>query len=269
MNWRKIRFICLALMLSVIAFSLSSPCLDAWAGIDFVIVQPRPEPYHSDEAPKLTQRGWLALIQENDEWFLKETTMKVTLGIDPVMDDDGVPTGLVISSPEYPEAIVLFKHPALKAGRVAIPDNGAWQLKNPDETGPHTKRFLDSFQLQGRVYWLELFKDVHRTANEENLVDKLFIHQAEPERPAIIVPLPMENVSWGDSTESRLAAVEDDSYIWAVWAGDLDHDGQPDLILWKLGYNHGGVCFYLSSLSAPGVDGALPGRAGCQMGTGC
>lgn len=241
------------------------------AGENWVIVLPNdrglsPEKsegfaYHGNEAPPKSQKGWLALVEEDDGWYLKPTTMKVRRVKDVILDvDEGAkPTGSLVSSKEYPKAILLLRHPALKAGKVTAPAEAGWK---PEYRENDSKHYWHTFNLNDKPYWLELYKDLRTGQDEyainEWVLDKLFLYSAKPEKPAI------SNPKRGKEQNQDIF-----SNIHYVWTGDLNGDGKPDFVVHFNGYNHSGVCLHLSSQSDSGKDGAFPRRVACQVTLGC
>jgi hypothetical protein len=63
-----------------------------------------------------------------------------------------------------------------------------------------------------------------------------------------------------------VGGAESDDSASLLWAGNLDGDGQLDLLVSYRGSNNGGVCLFMSS-KAPRA--ALVHRIACHGGVGC
>lgn len=251
-------------LLAVLLFSTACP--PALAETGFVVVQPNQQlfpgggrasgPYHSGEAPSGTQKGWLALIQKDGQWHLAKTTMVVQKAFDVVLDAEGEPpTGLLVASKEFPDALLMLKHPALKAGPLTAADQAIWDLT---KSNGKPELLLHSFTLNDEVYWLELISSDSAEDGDMYKPDKLFMHSLKPQKPSIS----MSEIKLSDEWQEN-------AKIQSIWAGDLDKDGLPDFLVWQGGYNFSAVCLHLSSISRPESDTSLPPKAGCQIGVGC
>jgi len=251
-------------LLAVLAFLALSRPAGAGEGDGLVFLKPNGHhyaPYHADEAPTEGQGGWLALVREKDGWHLRETSFQAERARDELLDYEGEPpTGVIIHSREYPESFALLRHPALKAGAVEGPET-LWEPAAEPDLHPQLppRRQLHSFRLAGRDYWLELWRHDYGYSTTTT-PDKLFLNSsAPPERQLLPEDFRTDEDNWPVNV-----AVKN------IWIGDLDGDNLPDFIIWNTGYNHDRHCLYLSTVSPPAADGALPTPTACHlMITGC
>ena len=119
---------------------------------------------------------------------------------------------------DQPDALFLLRHSTLRAGKVETP---RLELKD-NQLRPRDGHV--NIQWRGKGY--------------------RFIESG----------LDVEFVS--DNTKTRLGqlrkANDDEYYSSLVWAGDLDRDGQLDVIVQYSSYDTQKVCLYLSSVASQG-----------------
>jgi hypothetical protein len=158
---------------------------------------------------------------------LVATKVKIVRVTDPVSELPGKKTAMMVSVPGCPKASFVFAVPGLAAGPIsAVP--------------------LQSPRVAGEGVILALGKRTHR----------LSVRQSEGA---------MVSVFFLDQTPLGTTATEekDDRLLWA---GDLDNDGEIDLIVNLSGnYNSSAATLFLSSAGAPG----RPARVAMQVTTGC
>lgn len=194
-----------------------------------------PNQYHSNEAPTEPGTGWLALVTAGGVWRLEPTEVRATRVVDPVVDgEEGQKTGIQISS-DHETALTLLRIPGIKPGKVDPPD---MKFKsNPREISIAGGPLKISFK--GADYVIE--------------PTKAGIFLKKGTRQMLLAELPQEN-----SENTNAASL--------LWAGDLDGDGQIDLLFSYSGENKFGACLYLS---AGASKDALVRQAACHGGVGC
>jgi hypothetical protein len=193
-----------------------------------------PSQYHGDEAPAEAGTGWLALVAVGGIWRLEPTVVRSTRVFDPVLDAEGEKTGVEISS-SHGEALALVRFPGMKAGKVDTP-----QMKFKD-----SPRYLSADGIPLKI----AFKEDQYVIDTS--VSGIFLQKGK-----------LKTLLSGLSPGS--AESEDSASL--IWAGDLDRDGELDLLFSYSGYNNGGACLYLSGGAG---EGALTRQAVCHGGVGC
>jgi len=191
-----------------------------------------PGDYHGDEAPFSIGAGWFALVPTTGSWQLVPAQAKVERIHDAVLDADGQATGVRITA--QTDAIALLRLPDLHPGKVNTPN---MRFKGIDK--PLSSASPIAISFNGSLYHVGV-KDSQAYLRNGSRTTLL---------PDIVVGGP-----------------ESDDSASLLWAGDLDGDGQLDLLVSYSGYNSGGVCLYISS-KAPGS--ALVHRIACHGGVGC
>ncbi len=181
------------------------------------------------------ETGWLALVAAGGVWRLEPTEVRTTKVVDPIMDtEEGQKTGILISS-DHETALALLRIPGIKPGKIDTPD---MTLKNnPREMSATGAPLLIAFKGTEVVI--------------EPTPAGIFLKQGARRTR-------LSGLSAGDSENENTASL--------LWAGDLDGDGQIDLLFAYSGYNKHGSCLYLS---AGAGKGDLVRQAACHGGVGC
>lgn len=187
-----------------------------------------PGQFHAGEAPAQADGAYLALRLDGEP-RLEPGQYRSEAVYDSVLDAEGQATGVQLSL--VPEAaVLLLAGEQLRAGA----------LTAAELTADHEQQPLPAFRFAGVDYRFEVNPP------------ELWLRRADGVA-SVLAELSVSGPDGEDSASLR-------------WAGDLDRDGRPDLIVDYSGYNRSGVCVYLSSLAA---DSALLAAYACHGGVGC
>lgn len=191
-----------------------------------------PGDYHAEEAPLHPGGGWLALAPFGKGWELAATEVKSSRFHDEITDGTGERTGVRLESGRK-GAIALLRLPYLSAGpraaaAIRIDEGGL-----PIEAGKPV-----AIAFNGTAYRIEV------------VGKQVFLF-----RGALRTPLKDLKVHLEGEEGARLQ-----------WAGDLDGDGELDLMMAYFISNGGGACLYLSSQK---TSGYLIKQIACHGGIGC
>jgi hypothetical protein len=191
-----------------------------------------PGTYHEGEAPIHAGTGWLALVHVGKHWKLLPTKVSTTRVEDAVTDAPGQRTGVDIASSRK-NTLALLRLPYLTPGPLEVADNEMGDSGLPIDAGaPVDIRFKGvDFRIETRNKRVFLVRGAQRT------------------------PLKELGVEPGIEAGASLQ-----------WAGDLDGDGELDLLMGYSGNNSSGICLYLSSQKAKGF---LLKHIECHGGIGC
>lgn len=194
-----------------------------------------PGTYHADEAPGDPGTGWFALAVMDGHWQLAPVDVRAVRVHDPMLDAEGVRTGIRIEAPE-PGALALLRGLGLRGGKVDTPD----------------MRFAGSPRSLSPRQALEIpFRGQHYRI----MVSGGTLHLTLGAQRA---RLPGLRVGDGEDAEAPDSAS-------LLWAGDLDRDGGLDLLIGYRGYTRSGACLFLSSQRG---SGRLLGHVACHGGIG-
>jgi hypothetical protein len=190
-----------------------------------------PGDYHGSEAPASLGPGWLALVPMTGSWQLVPARARIEPVRDAVLDDEDQATARRIAVEG--DAIALIRLPEVHPGKATTPNMRFKGVARSLVAGaPLDIAFNDS------QYRLEV-------SNSEVYLRRG--HRATP-----------LGLFVGDKDSDADADLR--------WAGDLDGDGQLDLLVAYGGSNSGGTCLYLSTKASPGE---LVRRVACHNATGC
>ncbi|GAB2951417.1 hypothetical protein GCM10027048_15500 [Hymenobacter coalescens] len=188
--------------------------------------------FHDGEIPPdAARRHWLGLFRGAEGYYLAGTAVRTARTFDVVQDDEGQQTGWKVSLPDTNRSCLL-----LLAGLRQLasgPVDSAAVGSGPLEPGKPVH-----FRLGGVRYTLTARCDYAAYVPDDQNRRNYKLYLASSRRPGV---------------EQLLAAAPqlDDAMITLLWAGDLDHDGQADLILDTAPhYNASRLSLYLSSLAA-------------------
>ncbi|NHZ60953.1 hypothetical protein [Massilia genomosp. 1] len=188
--------------------------------------------YHEGEAPVHPGAGWLALAPVGKRWELLPAKVRSTRFEDTISDEPGQRTGVRIASSRK-NALALLRLPYLTPGPLEVTDNETGESGPLIEAGsPVDIRFkgLD-FRIETKNKRVFLVKGAQRTPLKELRVE-----------PGIEASVSLQ------------------------WAGDLDRDGELDLLMGYSGNNSSGSCLFLSAQKAKGF---LLKHIACHGGIGC
>lgn len=195
--------------------------------------------FHKNEVWKdAEKKQWLAVILEQGHYYLRPAGITVRPVYDPVLDSDKVVngkrmiSGREVISQDSNTVFLLTGLPKFKAGEV---DTAAFQ-KNII----YANKTL-TYGFKGKEYYIKSYGDSVQQHNNEYRY---------------------QNYGWkvsgkkkGKWLEQKLVEHEtfDDSIYMLLWAGDLDRDGIPDLLIDASNhYNVSSIVLYLSSMAEKG-----------------
>ena len=191
-----------------------------------------PGDYHGDEAPTHAGAGWLALAPAGKRWELFAADASSTRIVDEIIDGPGQRSGIRIAS-SRPDTLALLRFAYLKAGPVETA-----AIKITEDGIPIEPGKAIAIDFKGAAYRIEVVRK-----------------QAYLVKDGARTPLKDLTVNPEGEDGGRLS-----------WAGDLDGDGELDLLVSYFTSNGGGACLYLSSQKAAGM---LVKQVGCHGGVGC
>lgn len=191
-----------------------------------------PRDYHQGEAPIHPGAGWLALVHIGERWELLPAKVASTRIEDAVTDEPGQRTGVRIVSSRK-NTLALLRRPYLTQGPLEVADNKIGESGLPIEA-----RAPVDIRFKGADYRIE-------TKNE-----RVFLVKGAQRTPI----------------KTMLVRPDLQASVSLRWAGDLDGDGELDLMMSYSGYNVGGTCLYLSSQKASGF---LLKQVDCLETIGC
>lgn len=200
-----------------------------------------PVMYHGDEWNAQPGAGWLALQATDQGFHLVETYVQVTRVEDVILDEPGQKTGKDITCDlSVPPMFLLGHHPSLKPGPVTTFQATNQWLK-PGESIP-----LDKHRFE--VYATATPDENHP---EDNFLEYAVVMQSESTTQILVDGM----------------YVATDGMPSLLWAGDLDRDNKPDLILDVT--NHYNVRHLVLYLSTSAEKGELVGLVAELRTTGC
>jgi hypothetical protein len=201
--------------------------------------------FHGDEMPAKSSNGWLGLYKVGKKIMLLESSVRVELVHDAVVDEDdeNAKTGKRVSVNHSTEPIFLIKGAAmLKPGTVTTVLAGEKQLMG-EEYLMRGKDLLNktnfALKLANKEYNLKVIAK-KRKANRLGIQEdaQLILTQGTTTQVLDV---------FGDDTEAM------EPYWGVFWAGDLDNDGKLDLyidVYWR--YNTSQHILFLSSQAEQG-----------------
>lgn len=210
---------------------LSAPAL-ADNPVDWKLLVPGD--YHGEEAPQHPGKNWLALSEREGIWQLLPAAVTSTPINDGVLDLEGEKSGVRISA-KPKDALVVLRIPGLRTGAVDTPAlsfSSEAPLLITAVTPVHFLFGGAPFTLQVRNHKVYL-----QNSRNSTLLAEQYVGNADSDDAATL-----------------------------LWAGDLNRDGKPDLLV-RAGTNNGtNTCLYLSDPSTPNQ---LVRKVACHQGVGC
>lgn len=218
----------LALSATVLAFSAPAASGKPATGWTFLL----PGGYHEGEAPIHPGAGWLALVNTGKRSELLPAKVRSSRFEDTITDEPGQRTGVTIESSRE-KTLALLRLPYLTPGPREIALDGTGENGEVVESGaPVDIRFKNvDYRIETKNRRVFLVKGAQRT--------------------------PLKDLNVQPDIEDGVSL---------QWAGDLDGDGELDLLMGYSGNNSSGSCLYLSSQKARGF---LLKHIECHGGTGC
>ncbi|MFD3001002.1 hypothetical protein ACFS7Z_11555 [Pontibacter toksunensis] len=192
------------------------------------------------------KRQWLGLYHKNGDYVLRPASLQVKTVEDPVVDNEGVLSGRKVVAADANALFLLTGMDNIKAGEIDTAVISRTTLAANKDL---------KYSFKGRDYFIQSYGDSTQSSTGE---------------------YSYRNYGWkavgrkgGKKIEQTLAEDEsfDDSIYVLLWAGDLDRDGIPDLLLDLA--NHYNVSRYTLFLSSKAEHGKLYRKAAVFEAVGC
>lgn len=197
----------------------------------------QPMSTHVSETPLKPGKGWLALVPKGAGWELVATELKSR------RIEGGITLYDVEVSSDRKDAIAFIRLKSAKPGSVLTP------LPAFDPSRVTSATFTMGVKKY-RIY----SKELSSTSTNDGKVETIKygeLHISSGNRDTALGLV-------GDGPSDSMSSIK--------WIGDLDGDGELDVITDDQGSNSGGACLHLSG-TAKGKE--LFGPAICHIGTGC
>lgn len=219
-----------------------------------------PGEFHGDEPVGRHGERWLALRQEGREAALVPARLKVTPVFDAVLDEAGQTSGRAVASDAGDQHVIAFlRGPGLRAGRVDMAE--VEEAADPS-AGRSGWRILWAAQTYRLAIGCEAGPagvDTQRTRAEAVQCEVTLQHADGRQQT-------LARMGGYRDSESNLRP-GDDAAPSLLFAGDLDHDGQLDLVVDTTDhYNLSRPTLFLSSKAR---NGELVGTAAQYRSVGC
>jgi len=198
--------------------------------------------FHGDEVSAKSGEKWFGVFPEKDGFELVETVIKVSLFEDPIVDDEGEKTGKEVTTDKKETPLFLVKGVSgLKQGRVQTIFTGSLFL----EPGQHLVLKLND---QDQFH----FSASAGRKTEDGSARDYKIELRHGEISQTIVSMP---------------ATDSDGQPALLWAGDIDRDGKPDLLMDLT--HHYNMEIYTLFLSSKAGKGELVEQVAEFVSVGC
>jgi len=189
--------------------------------------------YHKSEVWRGAEKqAWLGLYHEKGTYILRPTSLQVHTVEDPIADNEGIISGRAVTAADSNGLFYITGLPASKAGSV---DTAVFS-----QTTLAANKVL-AYSYKGKEYYIKAYGDSVQTATGQYRYT--------------LYGWKVAGTKNGRNVEQTLAEDEafDDSIYVLLWAGDLDRDGVPDLLLdLSNHYNLSRYVLYLSSMAERG-----------------
>ena len=231
---------------------------DSTLSIADYAIQP-PGQFHAGETIALDGERWLALRMDMAEAALRPATVRVATVEDVLLDEPGERSGQAVSSRPADDAILVFlRGPALVAGLVA-------QARVDMVDGDDRYRFERALAFRDASYRLRSEctpRGGAPVAGQRQFDCVVVLRDVDSPREQVLVR--MDGYAAGPGEHAWLG---DDAAPELLFAGDLDHDGELDLLFdTSHHYNLSRPTLFLSSQAGPGE---LLREVATHEATGC
>lgn len=176
------------------------------------------EAFHGDEVPARNGETWWALVVEGGSARLQSSVLAVKAVVDPVLDEEGQTTGRSVAAPGLQPLVLLRGIAALKAGPVPV-------ATDPSQARPLAPNEKIALALGERRWTLSnRCKRIEGDSKAEDKRAHLDCTLVLDDGSTVQELAPGGQVYFEDGEEAATEAQ-------LLFAGDLDHDGQIDLLL--------------------------------------
>lgn len=209
------------------------------------------EGYHGDEIKAKSGETWLNFFEENGNFFLENSTIKIHRVHDPIVDgDENKKTGKSVFLNRKTNSVFLIKNAGrLSNGKISTLyhyDDDAENVTGEDIS--IRNGYSKDFTIGQTVFTLKAKKGI----NNKN-------------EPILALILESGGIS---QTIHSIKTFEEGDYLGSLyWAGDLDRDGKPDFYFSL--YFHDNVEYKNLYLSSKAKKGKLIEKVAVFTITGC
>lgn len=206
--------------------------------------------FHEDEVRQRSSDDWLALTATGNGWMLQPVRVSIEKAVDPMVDEEGAAmTGRQVTAMPVDEPLLLVRGQRVSPGVVtaAVPDTADLRLQSTSALRFGTSTYQLRFRCGGAK---DDSGDVRCSLDLElgDTIQTLAYYSAMRDEQQTLT-------FTGEVTPT------------VIWAGDLDRDGQLDLLLDTSDhYNQYAPTLYLSSAAR---KGQLMARVALFRSTGC
>ncbi len=203
--------------------------------------------FHKNEVWRGAEgKNWLGLFKDDKGYVLRPTTLRVTTVQDPVLDNQGVFSGREVTATEKDALFFITGMKPSAAGSI--------------DTASFTRTTLAAgkqltYTFKGKEYHIKAQGDSVQASTGEYRYSRYGWVASGTKNGRKVEQLVAEDSSF------------DDSIYLLLWAGDLDRDGIPDLLL-DLS-NHYNVSRYVLLLSSHAEKGKLYKKVAVFEAIGC
>lgn len=206
----------------------------------------RPGTTDNYDSPLEPGTGWLALRNTKNGWELFKTTVTAKK-----VKHEAADYGIEISS-KHKDALVLLRNLHLTEGVVPTPQG--FNRKRPISFSKIDNKFPSlKITFNDKPYDFKVVRQKHPRGYKDDDGQELFVYP-------ILVQSGEKSTNIGAAGDGGFG-----DYVSVAWIGDLDHDGNLDLITHEDGSHYGGYCVRLSS-DAKGNE--LFGGKQCHISSG-
>lgn len=218
------------------------------------------EGFHGDEVPATNGDKWLGLFQDDENYVLRYTTLRIKRDYDPIVDgeDRQKKSGKSVDVVGQNKPLFLIKNAAmLREGRISTLFRGIdpTKLQELEKSGvnirdPFTKLDRDferDFMINGKTFWLR--------ANE-----------AKNKAGEKIWALTLEGNGIRQIVQTMNVTFAPELGV-LYWVGDIDRDGRPDIFCSL--YEHDNVENSVLFISSAADKGKLIKKVAQFWRTGC
>lgn len=219
-----------------------------------------PGAFHGDEPVARHGEHWLALRRDHREAALVAARLTVTPVFDAVLDAPGQTSGRAVASDAGDEQVIAFiRGPGLREGGVEAAEMEEMDPAAGDVPAWHLRFGEQTYRIATRCGAAGAGSDADSAAPDA-IQCEVTLHHADGRQQALVR-------MGGYRDAASILRPGDDATPALLFAGDLDHDGQLDLVFDTTDhYNLSRPTLFLSSAAR---DGELVGAAAQYQSVGC